>query len=214
MKPEYERAKKGGSANEARSCPTDSKFQDTLKGVNDTMDTFESESKDFNGGNSKIFETVKQNITGWLEQDYSFWNGFELNYRNIEPKILIEPLMTKITNQNSEEIQWYCFNGNPEFAIRINEKTNKLSLYDENLNITEDIFSAGDKKANIPVDNFLKQSVLLSKELSKDYCFVRVDLMVCQNKIYFEELTFTPYSGFHKYINPKYSIKMSNLLKI
>ena len=34
VQPEYERAKKGGSDNEARSCPTDSKFQDTLQNAN------------------------------------------------------------------------------------------------------------------------------------------------------------------------------------
>ena len=41
VQPEYERAKKGGSDNEARYCPTDSKFKETLKGVNQRCINFQ-----------------------------------------------------------------------------------------------------------------------------------------------------------------------------
>ena len=34
-------------------------------------------------------EITKRNITGWLEQDYSFCGGFEIQYRGIKPKIII-----------------------------------------------------------------------------------------------------------------------------
>ena len=31
--------------------------------------------------NKRLFDIVKRNITGWLEQDYSFWGGFEMQYK-------------------------------------------------------------------------------------------------------------------------------------
>ena len=54
----------------------------------------------------------------------------------------------------------------------------------------------------------------LSEELAKEFDFVRVDWMLYQNKLYFEELTFTPYSGFIKFLNEKFNFRLGNLLKL
>ena len=59
--------------------------------------------------NKRLFDIVKRQMTGWLEQDYSFWGGFEMQYRGIEPKILIEPFI-----QAKRYIEIYCFNGIPK----------------------------------------------------------------------------------------------------
>ena len=144
--------------------------------------------------NKQLFETVKSNITGWLEQDYSLWCGFELQYKNITPKILIEPLMREEINTMCEQINVYCCSGMPKIFIRFQD--NKTTLYDEELKIIDDVLSNGDVKINKPVDDLLNQTFVLSKQLSKDFCFVRVDWMIYQNKLYFEEFTFTPFSGF------------------
>ena len=241
VKPGYERAKKGGSANEARSCPRDSKFQDTFKGVNDTMDTFESESKDFNGGNSKIFEIVKRQITGWLEQEYWCWGGFEMQYREIKPKILIEPLMRDNIDISCQEIQVYCFNGSPKYIIKLHND-NEITIWNENLKITYDPFGFKEKKIPVDTDNYInkinmnneikskendleekqqirtkisiKKFLKLSSELSKDFIFVRVDWMLYKNKPYFEELTFTPYSGFNKLKNKKYNLQLGSWIDL
>ena len=162
----------------------------------------------------KLIEITKRQITGWLEQDYSLWGGFELNYRNIKPKILIEPLMRDNLDVPCEEIEVYCFNSIPEFIVRI-EKGNKskTSLYDKNLNITDDVLSENDEKINKPADDILYQSFELSKKLSKAFNFVRVDWMIYQNKLYFEELTFTPFSGFHK-LNKNFNVNLGKLINL
>ncbi len=43
---------------------------------------------------------------------------------------------------------------------------------------------------------FRKEAMQLSEILSKGFKFVRVDWMVYNNKLYFGEMTFTPFSGF------------------
>ena len=62
----------------------------------------------------KVIGIIKRDITGWLEQEYWCWNGFELNYKGIEPKILIEPLMRDKVRRNPQEINVYCFRGKPK----------------------------------------------------------------------------------------------------
>ena len=163
----------------------------------------------------KLIEIVKNQITGWLEQDYSFFNGFEMQYGNISPKILIEPLLRNEINTPCKQIQTYCFNGVPKFIIYIHNNS-EITLYDGNFNIIEDFFEFEEEKRNIEADNFTKQSFDLSiKLLNKtNFHFVRVDLMIYKNKLYFEELTFTPYSGFYSNIQKNNDIKLGRLLQI
>ncbi len=156
--------------------------------------------------NKRLVEITRRNITGWLEQEFWIWGGFEMQYRGIKPKILIEPLLRNDINKNTEEIQIFCFSGIPKLIIRIEEGTdNKTTLYDEQLNIINDTFSPGDININRPKDNLINKALVLSIKLTKYFNFVRVDWIVYKKEIYFEELTFTPFSGFHREINLKYN---------
>ena len=210
--------------------------------------------------NKRLFDIVKRNMTGWLEQDYSFWGGFEMQYKTaklnhnviaskstsfqdlrgnpadlkeqnksqsdyhvnqnavvprkekyIEPKILIEPLMRENINVPSSEIQVYCFNGKPELILKLyNDEKSSVCLYDKNINCIDDVFSAGDTKVMEKADENIKQAFDLSGKLSQNFNFVRVDWMLFKNKLWFEEFTFTPYSGFHKYKNKQIYKNLGN----
>ena len=83
--------------------------------------------------------------------------------------------------------------------------------------IIDDIFEFRENKINIIANNLTNQTILrLSKQLVKDMNtkLVRVDWMIYQNKPYFEEFTFTPYSGFHAFKSSKNSLKLGNLIKL
>ena len=160
----------------------------------------------------QLFKLVKQNITGYLEQEFWYFAGFEMQYKYIEPKIIIEPLMREDIDIPCEEIQVYCFSGVPKLILRIQDKN--TTLYDEKLNIIDDILSIGDIKVNKLSNNLIKQTFVCSKQLSKDFEFVRVDWMINKDKLYFEELTFTPYSGFNKYFNKKFNIKLGKFINL
>ena len=154
--------------------------------------------------NKRLFEIVKKNTTGWLEQDYSFWEGFELNYHDIKPKILIEPLLREEINTHSKQIQVYFSNNLPKLVIKIhNEK--EITIWDENLKITTDPFGFEEEIINIEADELIKQTFVLSKQLVKDLntIILRIDWMIYKDKPYFEEFTFTPYSGFKNFKNKK-----------
>ena len=165
--------------------------------------------------NKQLFEQVKKQMTGWLEQNFCWWGGFELQYLNIKPKILIEPLLREKLYIQSEEINIYCFAGEVEFIIKqfINGE-NIISYYDKHCNSIEPIFNTIEKIIYKNADNNIRQTIALSKSLSKKFDFVRVDWMIYQNKIYFTELTFTPYSGFQTFKNKKINIQFGNLINL
>ena len=163
--------------------------------------------------NKRLFELVKRNMTGWLEQEFWLFEGFEMQYKGIEPKILIEPLMREEVNTPSKEIQVYCFNDTPKIAVKIHNK-NEITVYDENLKITNDPFGFEEEKIDVEADDLTNRTFVLSKQLCKDKDFklVRVDWLIYRNKAYFEEMTFTPYSGFNANITDKNNIQTGKLI--
>ena len=178
-------------------CNHGSKWQYIIKNKNEFLNT------------KPLFELVKRNMTGYLEQEYWGFGGFELQYKNIQPKILIEPLMRENINIRCQNIQIYCSLGFPQYIVKLHDEKH-LTIYNHKLDITNDIFNFTEQKIIVNADNLINQSFVVSKQLAKDFNFVRVDWIIYQNKLYFEELTFTPYSGFR----PLNNKKLSELVKI
>ncbi|MBR1942965.1 hypothetical protein IJ843_04450, partial [bacterium] len=138
--------------------------------------------------NKRLFDIVKRNITGWLEQDYGFWGGFEMQYHSIKPKIIIEEFLGN-SKETAQEIEVYCFNGIPKIIKKVhNNIPDKLTMYDENFNYIDFKFQKKEFLVNVPIDPLTKQTFVLSKQLSQNTCFVRVDWMIYKNKIYFNEM--------------------------
>ena len=66
---------------------------------------------------------------------------------------------------------------------------------------------------NLKPDN-LKEMIEVSKKLSKDIPFVRVDLYNINNHIYFSELTFSPGGGYGMFYPEEYEILIGNYIKL
>ena len=205
----------------------------------------------------KLVEIVKRQITGWLDQEYWVWNGFEMQYKvnncnnnlndrkqfksGIEPKILIEKLL-RDNNFFTQDLEFYCFMGEAKIIRRIyNNGKNEISVYDENLEninlkfmkdeviinnecdkLTKQTFDLNSKEKELNKINeqeaelkiSMKEILRLSEQLSKDFLFVRVDWIIFKNKFYFNELTFTPFSGFCNFQNSYWNNKLGNLIKL
>ena len=78
---------------------------------------------------------VESKIEGWMNENYAYINGLELQYRDIQPKIIIEKYM----NDSIDDLKNYkfiCFNGEPKYILIDDDKkyTKKNgNLYDLNL---------------------------------------------------------------------------------
>ncbi len=141
----------------------------------------------------------------------------ELQYKDIIPKIYVEEYLENNKEHSIDEYEVYCFNGNPEFikytahiegyGMKISYITPKWEKADYNLFFEsyEDI---------IP-DNYNQDKILeYSKFLSKDFIFARVDFFEVKRKLYFGEMTFSPFMGNIKFCPNEYDFILGKKLKI
>lgn len=134
----------------------------------------------------------KIKFTRWLKTNYAFNKGFELHYGMIEPKIICEKYM----GDNLNDYKFFCFNGNPEFIwVDVNRYKNHCrNTYDMNWNELPFVIDKFDRvNVNKPLE--LDNMIELSRILSKNFSFVRVDFYEIDGMVYFGEMTFTSSSG-------------------
>jgi len=163
-----------------------------------------------------LIDITRRKITEWLDQEFWTWNGFELQYKGINPKIMLEPLFRENINLPGREIQVYCFSGEPE--IIINAAFNgepEFCFYDKNFEYTDLILHPDGLRfiRQAPANDLIKQAAELSRKLSGDFKLVMIDWIEYQGKLYFGEFEFTPYSGLIN-LNPKLDEKLGSLIKL
>lgn len=166
--------------------------------------------------NSILKEKLLKDVNSWLLYKFAFCAGFELQYLTIKPKILAEEII-----DSRLHIQTYCFDGKPTYVsiYTVDEKYNMYhNLYDTNYNLLPYI-TTYEHFNMVPLSlktDFFKEAVELSRKLSQGFKLVRVDFIETKNKdrIYFEEMTFTPISGFVKFSNPLYDTVWGKQLKL
>lgn len=80
-------------------------------------------------------------------------------------------------------------------------KDHRRNLYDSKFNIleTELLYKKG---KNIKKPKNFEQAVNIAQKLSEDFNFIRVDLYIFDDFVYFGELTNSPGNGFEPF-NPK-----------
>ena len=156
-------------------------------------------------------------MTGWLEQEYWVWGGFEMQYLKIKPKIIIEEFLEAIDG-DVPDYKFHCFNGDPKAILVIEDRFKKSKTKKTFLDDNWDVLpirrphSTVNKKIKKPelFDEMLK----ISRKLSKQFPFVRVDFYNADNKIYIGELTFYPGGGVEPFTSKEWDAQLGKLLKL
>lgn len=161
------------------------------------------------------FNSAKQKLNKWLNEDFSNHFGYELHYKNIPHKILIEEFKSNEGHSDLTDYKFYCFNGKPIFCQVITDRNTgeKISHYDMDWNYRPeyDWFAYG-SIPNLPKPKHYEKMIEYAKILSKDFKLVRVDFYDIEDSVYLGELTFTPISGFQKYKNSNMDKILGKLL--
>ncbi len=149
-----------------------------------------------------IFELILK-CNGWMGMN-SYYKTGEVHYRDIPPKIIVEELITE-NGRIPKDYKLHCFNNKKGFECVIavvtdRDEDQKISYYDVHWNLLDLKYRYKNAELIEKPEN-LDEIIKLSKKLSEDFNYVRVDLYSVNNKIYFGELTFTPSNGYGK-INP------------
>ncbi len=134
----------------------------------------------------------------------------ELLYNYVKPRIVAEKLMLDSNHNIPDDLKCFCF---------IDEKgVRRKILYTERV-VGDDrkrvVFDEDWKPININIEGFEKLNIKVRKpknskkilqiidKLSAPFNFVRVDLYLLKDKIYFGELTFIPTAGYIKFNDEK-----------
>lgn len=151
-------------------------------------------------------------LNTWLGRDFTFQNGFEAHYHDIERKAFIEQYMND-GHDTLHDYKFWCFNGEPKlYTINGGNGHGDIMYYkmnDEEYNLYQVPYHNEYKKPN----NF-EEMKEFAKILSKPFKFVRVDFYEINGKTYLGELTFTPGACLFKYKKHEDEIKVGNMLKL
>ena len=150
---------------------------------------------------SKINKTqiIKQLNKGLdlVKNDIAF--KFERHYACIEPKIYCEELIDTGTEAWPVDYKFTCVKGKIADIFVASERESGTTKYCtmntnwEVLPYTKDNFMP----SIIPAKpKHLHRMIEIAELLSKDFKFVRVDLYEYRDKVYFSELTFSPWGGY------------------
>lgn len=176
---------------------------------NELPSKFVVKTNDGGGGNNVLLcrdksqldvpSTIRM-LNSWLDVK-SINAGREWAYTGIpESLIVIEELLENKENPEGgiDDFKFFCFNGEPYCIVHDGERYigHKRNFYDldwNNLEIGSDCMSFG---SLVPKPSKLKEMIEVARHLSVGFPFVRVDLYSVEDKVYFGELTFYPWSGY------------------
>jgi hypothetical protein len=167
--------------------------------------------KDKNKININVYKKI---LNDWLNSDFSCVGG-ELQYHNINPKIFSE----KYLGDNISDYKIWCFDGEPEcIFIHHNRYLKNKSYYNVynmdfipihircDQNIDPNLYDKKPKNFDLMIQ--------YSKQLSKEFNFVRVDFYEVDDILYLGELTFTPANGLIYFISKDIDMYYSDKIRI
>ncbi len=164
---------------------------------------------------SESYDEIFIQTEKWKDFDYAKY-GREWIYRDLPRTLLAENLLLNENNSVPEDYKFFCFEGRVEL-IQVDFKRfgdQKRNLYDRNFNQFDATLLYPTYKKPVPRPQNLEKAVQVAEVLSSDFNFIRVDLYLPDEKIYFGELTNYPGNGFAQFSPLSFEYKMGNLLKL
>ena len=143
---------------------------------------------------------LKRRYDFLLKRNFAYM-GYEMHYKEIQTKILVEKYM----GDSSNDYKFLCFHNRPclcyvNFDIKLGNHVGKRNFYDMDWVFKPITFNGVgyDEKALIRPAEFEKMKEIASI-LCDGFDHVRVDLYLINRHIYFGEMTFTFGNGFDSF---------------
>ncbi|MCC5908739.1 MAG: hypothetical protein JJU13_21150 [Balneolaceae bacterium] len=160
------------------------------------------------------FETVQALTEKWLSTDYSKI-GKEWVYEGIQPQIIAEKLLS-----DTVEYKFFCFHGKVKVFYQFLYSPGKTvrNFFDENLKQLDLSFRIPEyqkkKPAEVNLPSHIGDAITVAEKLSADFNFIRVDLYLTSDRIYFGELTNFPGNGFNRFVPDEVDKRYGELLRL
>lgn len=164
----------------------------------------------------------RQEMERWFHTTYGTYS-LEPHYAVIPHRVYAEKYLGDMSRLTDYKI--HCLNGVPTFVLAVSDRhadgdkamRATLDCYDMEWNHLPVICGDG---SETPGNNQVQkpkrfpEMIEMSKKLSEDFDFVRVDLYEMNDQIYFGELTFSPAACVFPYFTEDFLKEMGNKLKI
>jgi len=161
------------------------------------------------------WELTRKRFKRLLKENH-YYSTIEWQYKNIEPRIVVEDLLTYEDGSIPDDYKCHCFNGKLAFVMidfDRHSETRTRNLYDPNWNLIPCNWGRPYGKEVEKPGNFEEMKELAEK-LSKDFTYARVDFYLVKGAIYFGEITFHHASGFQKFYTHECDLKFGQQLNI
>lgn len=139
----------------------------------------------------------------------------EYPYKDVQPRIIIEQLLSDKNENVLKDYKFLCFHGVPKLLYVTNKGGEVFeNFYDMNFN-SLDISHGYPKRApeyEIPA-NFDRMKELASK-LSAGIPFIRIDFFNLSGKIYINEFTFYDWGGFKPFTEQKWELLLGSYINL
>ncbi|BAO74521.1 ATP-grasp fold amidoligase family protein [Winogradskyella sp. PG-2] len=162
------------------------------------------------------WDDAKLKLKKYINTNY-FNKYKEYIYKDIKPRIIAEKYLDQLDNDHIVDYKFMCFHGVPKY---IHVKTFEDDRIKETYytidwkKIEPEAITQNHLKQTIEKPENFEEMVRLSKILSKDFIFIRVDLYAIGSKVYFGELTFFHKGGMKRNYIESLNKKMGNLIKL
>lgn len=160
-------------------------------------------------------DKTKKQLRKGLNHDY-YLLGREWPYKNVPRNIIAEEYMVDDSGAELKDYKINCFNGVPAFVEVISGRGGHkycLNHYDfawQPLDLRERGFFPSD--APIPRPGLLDEMFEISRILSKNIPYVRIDLYLVLDRVFFGEITLFPLSGFINYLDFQTDLKLGDMI--
>lgn len=172
---------------------------------------------------NKAILTLRDSMNGDIYRSLREWP-----YKDVKKRVLAEKYMAPKDMVNNpiydlSDYKFFCFNGEPKYCQVIRDRHSKESIdfYDMNWRHQEfvglnPIASNGASNGINPVPRplLLDDMICICHKLSENMKFVRIDMYVIDNRIYFGEITFYPASGMGLFNPDKWNEELGNLISL
>lgn len=164
-------------------------------------------------------DAARKKIIPTLSKNY-FWYSREWPYKNVKPRIIAEEFIEEKFVPESESLVVYkvfCFNGEPKILQVIqNDKkpTEVIDYYDTNWNLLDMRQNYPNSGRKLEKSELFDKMLELSKKLSENIPFVRVDWYIPDGKLLFSEHTFFSDGGFAKFEPEKWDEILGSYIQL
>jgi hypothetical protein len=157
---------------------------------------------------------VQKNFKRYLKENF-YYATREWQYKNIEPRIVVEDLLTTENGEIPNDYKCHCFNGKLAFVHvdidRFGDR--RRNLYDPNWNLIPCVWQYENGKVEKKPELFDKMKIL-AETLAKNFIYARVDFYLVKGQIYFGEISFHHHSGTQKFKTRECDFKFGAMLNL